>query len=62
MAASISHGSKSGQHDLDSYMEIAAGIDNIFKILRIDYVWRLTYRNTPGVDCSGLRIALHFKF
>ena len=44
------------------YMEIAAGIDNIFKILRIDYVWRLTYRNTPGVDCSGLRIALHFKF
>ncbi|MDE5658357.1 MAG: hypothetical protein K2I25_04875 [Muribaculaceae bacterium] len=44
------------------YMEIAAGIDNIFKILRIDYVWRLTYRNTPGVDRSGLRIALHFNF
>ena len=44
------------------YMEIAAGIDNIFKILRVDYVWRLTYRDTPGVDRSGLRIALHFNF
>lgn len=44
------------------YMEISAGIDNIFRILRVDYVWRLSYRNTPGVDRRGLRIALHFNF
>lgn len=44
------------------YMEISAGIDNIFRILRVDYVWRLSYRNTPGVDRSGLRVALHFNF
>lgn len=44
------------------YMEISAGIDNIFRVLRVDYVWRLSYRNTPGVDKSGLRIALHFSF
>lgn len=44
------------------YMEISAGIDNIFKILRIDYVWRLSYLNTPGTDKSGLRVALHFNF
>lgn len=44
------------------YMEISAGIDNIFKILRIDYVWRLSYRHTPGTDRSGLRVALHFSF
>lgn len=44
------------------YMEISAGLDNIFRILRVDYVWRLTYRHTPGVDRSGLRIALHFNF
>jgi len=44
------------------YMEISAGIDNIFRILRVDYVWRLSYRDTPGVDRSGLRIALHFNF
>ncbi|MDE6290366.1 MAG: carboxypeptidase-like regulatory domain-containing protein [Muribaculaceae bacterium] len=44
------------------YMEISAGIDNIFKILRIDYVWRLSYLDTPGTDRSGLRVALHFNF
>lgn len=44
------------------YMEISAGLDNVFRILRIDYVWRLSYRDTPGVDKSGLRLALHFNF
>ncbi|MDE6512068.1 MAG: carboxypeptidase-like regulatory domain-containing protein, partial [Muribaculaceae bacterium] len=44
------------------YMEISAGIDNIFKILRVDYVWRLTYLHIPGIDRSGLRVALHFNF
>lgn len=44
------------------YMEISAGIDNFFKCLRIDYVWRLTYRDVPNSDRSGLRIALHFTF
>ncbi len=44
------------------YMEISAGIDNIFKILRVDYVWRLTYLHSKGIDRSGLRVALHFKF
>lgn len=44
------------------YMELGVGIDNIFTILRLDYVWRLTYRETPGVDKNGLRIQLHFTF
>ncbi len=44
------------------YMEISAGIDNIFKILRLEYVWRLSYLDTPGIDRSGLRVALHFSF
>ena len=44
------------------YMELSAGIDNIFTVLRIDYVWRLTYRDNPGIDKSGLRIAMHFSF
>lgn len=44
------------------YMEISAGLDNIFKCLRVDYVWRLTYRNVPGRDRSGLRVALHVTF
>lgn len=44
------------------YMEIGAGIDNILTILRVDYVWRLTYRDLPGIDKNGLRISLHFSF
>lgn len=44
------------------YMEVSAGLDNIFRILRLDYVWRLTYRDAPGIDRSGLRVALHITF
>lgn len=44
------------------YMEVGVGIDNIFRILRLDYVWRLTYRKGPDVDKGGLRLALHFTF
>ncbi|MCM1475207.1 MAG: DUF5686 and carboxypeptidase regulatory-like domain-containing protein [Muribaculaceae bacterium] len=44
------------------YMEIGCGIDNILTFLRIDYMWRLTYRDAPDIDKSGLRISLHFAF
>lgn len=44
------------------YMEIGAGLDNIFTILRLDYVWRLTYKDRPGIDKSGFRLSLHFSF
>lgn len=48
--------------DKKPYMEIGVGLDNIFSCLRLDYVWRLTYRDTPGVDKRGLRVALHLTF
>lgn len=44
------------------YMELGVGIDNILTILRVDYVWRLTYRDRPGIDKGGIRISLHFSF
>lgn len=45
------------------YMELSAGIDNLFKCLRVDYVWRLTYRDGQSASSrSGLRIALHVTF
>jgi hypothetical protein len=46
----------------EPYMEVGVGLDNILTFLRLDYVWRLTYRENPGIDKSGLRIALHFTF
>ncbi len=51
-------------HYLDSepYMEFAVGIENIFRVLRIDYVHRLTYRDYPGIDKNGIRIKLHVQF
>lgn len=44
------------------YMEIGVGIDNILTFLRLDYVWRLSYRDTPGAPNSGLRFSFHFSF
>lgn len=44
------------------YMEFAVGIENIFRVLRIDYVRRLTYRDYPGIDKDGVRIKLHIQF
>ena len=44
------------------YVEAGVGIENIFKVLRLDYVWRLTYRDSPDIDKSGLRISLHMTF
>jgi len=49
--------------DQGPYMELSAGLDNILRCIRVDYVWRLTYRHTPyPVDRSGVRVALHFTF
>ena len=44
------------------YVEVGVGIENILKVLRVDYVWRLTYRDLPNIDKSGLRISLHMTF
>lgn len=52
------------QHYLDTmpYMEVGVGIANIFKVLRVDYVHRLTYRNLPNIDKWGIRIQFHVQF
>ncbi len=44
------------------YMEIGVGIDNILTFLRLDYIWRLSYRDKPGAPNSGLRFSFHFAF
>ncbi len=48
------------------YMELAAGIENIFSFLRVDAVWRLTYLNheVDGIKVSpfGIRGKLQFEF
>lgn len=44
------------------YMEVSAGIENIFKFLRLDYVWRLNYRNHPGIQTKGVRCTMRLSF
>ena len=44
------------------YMEESVGIENIFKFLRIDYVWRLNYRNHPDIQKSGIRCTMRLSF
>ena len=46
----------------EPYMELGVGIENIFRVLRIDYVRRLTYRDLPGIDKWGVRIRFHIQF
>lgn len=44
------------------YMEFGVGIENIFKLIRLDYIWRLSYRDHKGVPDSGLRMKMKFSF
>lgn len=44
------------------YMEFGVGVENIFKLIRLDYIWRLSYRDHKGVPNSGLRVKMKFSF
>lgn len=53
-----------GSHTLRKapYMEASVGIENIFKFLRLDYVWRLNYHNHPGIQTKGIRCTMRLSF
>ncbi len=50
------------------YMELSVGISNIFKVITIQYVRRLTYTDMPDIyggdklKKNGIRFAVDFKF
>lgn len=44
------------------YVEASFGIDNIFKVLRLDLIRRFTYMDNPDVPTWGLRFRLRFVF
>jgi hypothetical protein len=44
------------------YMEASAGIENIFKVFRVDAVWRLTYLNNPNITPFSIKASLQFAF
>ena len=50
-------------HELKKpYLETSAGIENIFKIFRVDAVWRLSYLEHEKIEKFGLRITMQFIF
>ncbi|HTO16007.1 MAG TPA: DUF5686 family protein [Edaphocola sp.] len=46
----------------EPYVEVSVGIENILKVVRLDLVKRLTYRELPNAPNWGLRISLGFDF
>lgn len=44
------------------YMEASVGVENILKFLRIDYVWRLSYRRHADIQKSGVRMTMVLSF
>jgi hypothetical protein len=48
--------------DRQPYMESGIGIENIFHLLRIDAVWRLSYKNRPDIVKFGLKASIQFSF
>jgi hypothetical protein len=44
------------------YMEMGVGVENIFKLIRLDYIWRLSYRDHQGAPNRGIRVKMVFAF
>jgi hypothetical protein len=44
------------------YMEFSVGLENIFRMLQVNYYRRLSYLDHPGISRNGFRIALRFSF
>jgi len=44
------------------YIEAGFGIENIGYLLRIDFLWRLTYRDKKGVPTWGVKLAIQPSF
>lgn len=44
------------------FVEASAGVENILKVLRVDGIWRLTYRDSPRASNFALRMKLTINF
>lgn len=46
----------------DPYAEVAVGVENIFRIFRIDLLWRMTHHHHPNIAKYGIRGTFEIKF
>lgn len=46
----------------EPYVEVTAGIENIFKVFRIDALWRSTYLRPKAIDNFGVKFGFQLAF
>lgn len=44
------------------YYEVGIGVENIFKVLRIDGIWRLSYTDHAGINRFGVFLNMQLQF
>ncbi len=44
------------------YYEVGGGIENIFKFIRVEGVWRLSYLDNPDIEKFGVRVVFEIRF
>jgi hypothetical protein len=44
------------------YIECSAGLENIFKVVRIDYIWRVTQKNPISTENWSIKAKFYFSF
>lgn len=46
----------------EPFMEAGVGIENIFRVIRLDALWRLNYHDHPGTEKFYLKFSFHIDF
>lgn len=46
----------------EPYVEVSAGIENIFKLFRVDALWRSTYLRPRAIDNFGVKVGFQLAF
>ncbi len=44
------------------YVEVGLGVENIIKILRVDFLWRMSYLENPDISTFGIRGSFQLTF
>ncbi|MCW5919852.1 MAG: hypothetical protein KIS71_08750, partial [Bacteroidetes bacterium] len=44
------------------YLEAGFGVENILKIIRVDFIYRLSYLDNPDISKFGIRGSLQLTF
>jgi hypothetical protein len=58
----FSEGPFYGSFDKGPYVEVSAGIENIFQFIRVDALWRLSYLDNRDAQPFSVRVTLNFDF